>query len=276
MLLKIKYLLNTLLNSIPIERILPDSNFKTTENGERIYFDASFQFHYNLNSDIGKSLYWSKKFEEFEISFFNRMIYKENYDIIMDIGANIGWNSFRWIRDSSIKKIFLFEPSRSTREILAINFKSVDPKRYEILPFAVSNENNTLKFFHCKDNAYSSLKDTQRKKVIETCDVQSVTLDSYFSSRKEVKFEKLLIKIDVEGFENDVIKGSINLITELKPDLFIEIFQGENSNPEPNFIFKFLLKYGYQIYAFTHERMLPVNHYNPKYYNYFFSVNVLS
>jgi len=72
---------------------------------------------------------------------------------LLDIGANIGWNSFRWIRDSSIKKIFLFEPSRSTREILALNFKSVDLKRYEILPFAVSNENNTLKFFHCKDNA---------------------------------------------------------------------------------------------------------------------------
>jgi len=54
-----------------------------------------------------------------------------------------------------------------------------------------------------------------------------------------------LIKIDVEGAELDVLKGSIHIIMEYKPILLVEVHYGFKWKPEA--IYKMLREFGYNL-----------------------------
>ena len=65
----------------------------------------------------------------------------------------------------------------------------------------------------------------------ESRDIESVTIDSYANQMNEISNELLhVIKIDVEGYENAVLKGALNLLSKQKVLLIIEIEQRHNKD----------------------------------------------
>ena len=87
---------------------------------------------------------------------------------------------------------------------------------------------------------------------INSGNIEMVTIDDEF---KETKENIGLIKIDVEGYEYDVLKGSIDTINKFKPHLFIEII-GDISE-----IKLFLKQFGYEnIQQFNNT---PTYHFKP-------------
>ena len=56
------------------------------------------------------------------------------------------------------------------------------------------------------------------------------------------------MKIDVEGYEMQVINGSLVTIEKSRPNLLIEIEQRHLTNSSINEVFKFILDLGYQGY----------------------------
>jgi hypothetical protein len=57
-----------------------------------------------------------------------------------------------------------------------------------VVPQAVSEKSGYETFFCCDDNAYSSLKDTQRKKVISSLQVPVTTIDEFVELTLSIKF----------------------------------------------------------------------------------------
>lgn len=117
----------------------------------------------DYNSSIGNALFFSGYFEEQEIAFFLNKLSQDNEPVILDVGANIGLHTVRWAKAFSKTKIFSFEPSPDTRNILERNIvRNKIYKKVTIVPQAVSNIPGNANFLCCEDNDYSSLKDTQR------------------------------------------------------------------------------------------------------------------
>ena len=73
----------------------------------------------------------------------------------------------------------------------------------------VSNKNETIKFYKNSASGAHSLIKTEGEK--ESIDIQTVTLDDYFKGE-----EIDMMKIDVEGFELEVIEGCKKLLENNK------------------------------------------------------------
>ena len=234
---------------------------------ETIY---GIKVEYECDSAIGKSLFLEGNFEDQEIRFSLEKALDSKKPIILDIGANIGWHSLRWAQKRPDATIFAFEPSPITRNFLQ---KNIDAnhfgERIHVIPFAVSNKLGIAKFFHCRDNAYSSLKDTKRQPISDCFEVPVTTVDEFIASKNLNRVT--LLKIDVEGFEKEVLLGSIRTLEKMKPDLLMEIYSGEASNSDPNGTVQLLINMGYS--AFVLQDGLPTKYtkHSDQHYNYYFT-----
>lgn len=218
---------------------------------------------YYINTDIGRKLYLTGDFEKQELELCNQFI-NENSTII-DIGANIGIHSVYFSKIAKNGKVLSIEPQVTIYPILLNNID-----RYQnIIPLniAIDSKLKISEFYITSDNAYSSLKDTKRKKILSIKQVVTFPFDLINNLFDKVDF----IKIDVEGFEKNVLSSMIELINRDKPTLFVEIYQGENSNNDPEGTVKMLLEFGYKAYVVNNKNQLEVyvEHHDSK-YNYFF------
>jgi FkbM family methyltransferase len=136
--------------------------------------------------------------------------------LAIDIGANNGVYTF-WLKRYS-GRVLAIEPNPQCATILKSSFKS----GVKIINAACSNQSGTavLTIPSAKGhpNHYRGSIDEALEFTGETLSVQVRTgrLDDMVS--EEIGF----IKIDVEGHELDVIKGSMNLLKKYRPVLLIE------------------------------------------------------
>ena len=61
-------------------------------------------------------------------------------------------------------------------------------------------------------------------------------------------------------------------LTAMQPDLFVEIYQGRNSNPDPIRTIDLLLGVGYRAWVVVDGSLQPYSRHKDDYYNYYFSV----
>lgn len=164
----------------------------------------------------------------------------------LDIGANLGL--FTYFMSRSSKKVYAFEPNPYPLKHL----KYVVDRNVEIVPIAIGNKDGTEKLRIPKtrkgwtSNGASIAKIDIREGIeysveirkIDTLNIQNIGL----------------IKIDVEGFELDVLKGAINTIKNQKPNLIIENEIVHNQNPDE--IFRFMSDIGYKIFYVNNKLQL--------------------
>ena len=157
-------------------------------------------------------------------------------NIFLDIGTNIGFYSL--VASRYFKQIFSFEPQPNC--INEIKYHSNYNHMYNIITVenGVSNSigNFELKLDplnqggaslnkpggHQKLNIEDIIALNKKKQTAIKIDV--ITLDHYFDNfNLEHNSIIKLIKIDVEGHEESVLEGALNIINKYKPILFIEV-----------------------------------------------------
>lgn len=229
------------------------------------------QIEYDPRTDIGRRLYFDGGFERGEIEFCNSIIASASEPTVVDIGANIGLHSVYWAARNPALRCSLFEPSSTTAKVLRKNIAMNGVEdRVRVIEMAVSNAVGEAAFYECSDGAFSSLKDTGRKPVVAETRVAVTTLDSWVESQK---FRSLdLVKIDVEGFEHEVILGADAVLRLFKPHLFVEIFGGQHSNQHPEKTVELICGYGYEAFVFGRDgRRQPYVAHSDRNYNYYFA-----
>lgn len=115
------------------------------------------------------------------------------------------------------------------------------------------------------------LKILSVKKITSSLEVSVTTIDEFVRNNSLDKIS--LIKVDVEGFETEVISGAMDTLKNLKPDLFIEIYSGSNSNPDPEFTIHELCALGYKAFVLIDGKTVPFISHSDSYYNYYFTHN---
>lgn len=239
---------------------------------DNLLHDLEINFTYSIQSDIGYSLYLYKKFEQDEIDFVFKKLQQLKSAVIFDIGANIGLHSVIWANKVNCK-IYAFEPSRSTSKLLAENIALHQlENNITIFPLAFSDKKGKADFFQSVDDGYSSLKNTNRKQIINKYEVEVITIDDFINEHGLNKID--FIKIDVEGLEKEVLKGGINSFQKLKPDLFVEIYKGTNSNKNPEATIGMLVDIGYKAFVFKNGLLEPYISHSDEFYNYYFTFKI--
>lgn len=233
---------------------------------------GNFSLEYDINSGIGSAYFYNGCFEEGEIAFFEKILKGIDSPVILDVGANIGTHSIRWAKINRKTKVFAFEPSPTTAQMLEQNVERNRLKdQIKVFATAVSESPGTARFYHCVDDAYSSLKDTGRYEVIDIIEVQVTTIDAFC---KEQGLKKInLIKVDVEGFETEVIKGAIETLKKYKPELFIEIYAGTNSNKDPERTIKIIQDLGYHTFVLSKGKKIEWSKHSDSQQNYYFTAH---
>ena len=132
-------------------------------------------------------------------------------DIVVDVGASIGAFS---IRSSLIVgekgKVIAIEPEPNSFKILDTNIKANKLSNVLCLNLALSNKEGYENLHIKSDIPYwsSFKKNTVSYDKITTVKVK--TLSNLFS---ELKLQRIdLLKIDTQGYEKEIIEGSLELI----------------------------------------------------------------
>ena len=191
--------------------------------------------------------YRSKKYAKFitpELNLIKFLVNKNKISI--DVGANLGLFTFYLQKYS--KYVYAFEPNPYPLR----NLKNLVSENTEVIPIAIGNKNGYLDLFIPKNKKGwssngASLKETELNFGIKHS-VVSRTLDS-------LEIENVgLIKIDVEGFEKQVLEGASRTITDFKPNLIIENEWVHQRKPDE--LFDSILDLEYEIFFVNSELKL--------------------
>lgn len=143
----------------------------------------------------------------YEHNFDSYMMSKiRSNDVVWDVGANIGYFTERFLKAVDPNgKVVAFEPSPTAQASLIQRFKDALHPNVVIEAIALGDSNGTVTFWHSTDIEKSSTDGIGFKEGAVSTDVQMMTGDHYLDSHPA--FVPNCIKIDVEGFESDVLSG---------------------------------------------------------------------
>lgn len=225
---------------------------------------GGFSVTYDPNTDIGRSLFFTGQFEREELGLCKQYLREDS--VVVDIGANIGLHSIYFSQIAHKGIVLSIEPSNPTYRLLLNNIQNI--KNILPLNIAVSDVNNIVDFYEASDNAYSSLKDTKRKRIKNTKKVISFKLDDILLKLGMSRID--FVKIDVEGFEQNVIIGMQGIINKYAPYIFCEIYRGDNSNNDPEGTIKYITSLGYAAFTLKDAKLVEYAGHDDNYYNYLF------
>jgi len=158
-------------------------------------------------------------------------------DHVLDIGANIGVMSYYLSKKLPNSAIHAFEPVPENMKVLLRikrRFKLLNVKSY---PIAVGNESGTVDMIMPQENEvyFHGLshvnKDSKAQGKINEVEIKR--LDDFVEFKK-VKITA--IKIDVEEYEFNVLKGAEKLILKNRPVIYCELWNSENRKNSMEFI----------------------------------------
>lgn len=130
--------------------------------------------------------------------------------IVIDVGASLGMTVQRFSQKA--RRVYAFEPHPDNYQFLRdqIRIRKID--NVQTYPCAVTDFNGQSQFFGRESHGIHSLGTHNKGKVLSTFEVDAITLDTFWE--KEINEPIGLLKIDVEGFEPDVLRGAEKLLAD--------------------------------------------------------------
>ena len=188
---------------------------------------------------------------------FNRVLTKlisDNHPLIFDIGAEGGGSSERYIKLFSEPIIHNFEPRPDQFEIMKNKFN--DKKNIYLNNVAVGSKAEIKIFNQIKGGGRSSFLTSTVDDLskLEQIEIQVETIDAYVKKNNIKKIN--LLKIDVQGFEDEVLKGAQETLKSNKIDIIeLELIVGNLYDKTLSFgeIENIICPYGYRLFALTNH-----------------------
>ena len=206
------------------------------------------------------------------ISFHHKRISKclcnLNINKVIDVGSHKGEFLETVLKIQNIDSFYAFEPQKHIFSQLSEKFS--ENKKVTLFNYALDDEikNKKLKINKLSmtsslaefndDSLYLKLKNFltfSKSNFIDEYEVQTSTIDKIFEN---INLKNALIKIDVEGFEMKVIKGSQRKLKEISFILLENQFGNHYKNNDFKDILKYLKKQNFTIHK---KFIFPTMHY---------------
>lgn len=160
-----------------------------------------------------EAMVWLKHEEQKDLNILRHLL--KSGQTFIDCGANIGiWTITAASAVEEDGKVYAFEPNPSTFEKPS---KNIDLERLENIQLSCSALGAKIREEFLECHKAHNISQIVPKPSNESLLVSTRTLDSNLNSKPVHG-----IKIDVEGFELQVLKGSESILREYKPWLCIE------------------------------------------------------
>lgn len=165
--------------------------------------------------------------------------------IVVDIGANIGYYALMESRLVSKKgKVYAIEPSPNNFYFLKRNISLNNYNNIETFQIGIGDKKGTAKMYISAHSNLNSLVSQRNREIIKTININLTTLDDFFKNKKYPDF----IRMDVEGYEYNIIKGMKNTLEAKKPlELFIELHPHIMKKYQTIFVLETLKKNSFEI-----------------------------
>ena len=132
--------------------------------------------------------------------------------VLVDVGGNIGTFLCQFL--DKCKTVLVFEPIPRLNNVIKNSIEYNKDHKIQLIAKAVGDQPGSVKML---DNNNSNIVDNGN--TTDVLNIEVTTLDNELSHLEKVDF----IKIDVEGYELNVLKGARELIRKQRPVLFIEV-----------------------------------------------------
>ncbi|GAB3195578.1 FkbM family methyltransferase [Pontibacter aydingkolensis] len=200
--------------------------------------------------------------------------YVRPHDQIVDIGTNMGFYSIWMSKFLTSGNVHSFEPDHMNYNRLIKNIELNSLNDVIIANnTALSNLSGLMNFTIGLDGENHIAQSEESESIL----VETLTLDSYADKNNLSNFS--YVKIDVEGFEKDVLEGARNLLAHQRIDIIqLEINDSlKNSGTSVVELLEQLQNYNYILcnYNFTSNSVHPIE-YSASRENYFAVNNINS
>ena len=193
-------------------------------------------------------------------------------DIVFDVGTNIGTIA-NWLANRT-KHVHGFEPHPENIEMTRDQVKLRKTKNITLSQLALSKEPGTLQLHVKSFHGHHSLGDTAASPTVEKIDVEVDTVDRYCSTHGIDRID--FLKIDVEGFEDDVLQGATSMLKDHR--IGFALFELRHSilasvDKHAKDIFTPLIENGYSIFTLDGRTLSTDELENPPDADYLAAVN---
>jgi FkbM family methyltransferase len=248
-----------------LDKYVRSKNERNKINSDKVWsqlFGSQDNIIHKLDGDIKIKLYKDSvlskfiydNFETSEIDFLN--IFLKEGDCFVDIGANIGLFSLYASKKVGVAgEVISFEPASTTYKRLLENIQLNHNQNIRPFHLGLSDKDEILDLNVSLDGheAWNTFVPTTDNKFSLKEKVRVQAFD-HFIRENSIDINKIsLIKLDVEGFEINVFKGSNDLLSSLNAPAFLVEFTDENAISAGNCcheLYKFLLRYNYFWYTY--------------------------
>ena len=178
-------------------------------------------------------------------------------DLIFDVGANSGNSAIDFFGYGYSNEIYSFEPV--SHIFKQLSHHAANNENWKVFNVAVGDQNTQLTINVSGGHGGSSSMLEMTKELLNTAPDQKVianelvdviTLNDFYKDH-QLKSERIFLKIDVQGFEMNVLKGCseiFNQIVGIKIETsIIKQYKDESDIHE---ILPFLIAHGFAVYSF--------------------------
>lgn len=207
---------------------------------------GNFKMHLNTKNYIDSCIYYMGDYEPNLKIHYKKLI--NPGDTVLDIGANIGFHSLYFAElTGKTGKVISFEPIEVNFNAFKANLRLNNFPQISANNIALGNENKAIDIHIDSEQqnpgAFNLLADG-----IKNCTIKCEKGDDFL---KNLGVEKVnFMKIDVEGYEYEVLKGLKNTIAQSRPIINFEYDRNYQlkTNEDPSSIFNFLSQMDYHFF----------------------------
>jgi FkbM family methyltransferase len=207
-------------------------------NGARLVVDIGDYVH--------RPMYFVGEYEPGTTRLFER--FARPGWTVLDVGANAGYFSVTAAAlGAPGARVIAFEPNPRLTRMLSVSIELNREFDIRLEPVAVGNEPGALPFHLTsveRNSGLSSLRPDLPDTAGEVITVPVTTIDEYCATHA---LKPDLIKIDVEGFEQQVLQGSADTLSSARPRAVIcEVAQ---TRDDPERLLQLMREHGYQAHV---------------------------
>lgn len=179
-----------------------------------------FTYKGNLNCYIDWVIYFFGAYEKQELFLLSDIVQNIHDPIFIDVGANVGQHSL--YMSKYCREVHAFEPYKRVSRLLEEKIRLNKVQNITIHKLGLNDNDAELQFFEPESHntGTGSFLLDQASKSKSSLMLRVVNGDAYLESLKLPKID--LIKIDVEGFEKNVICGLSNSLYRFRPIVVME------------------------------------------------------